>query len=75
LAWILPVLTPFFDLLFRYHTGIISSVSLVMVVKYDCCNRDFLIDHKFAMVLKSGDIPGQSNTYNLLSENRFHFFR
>jgi len=41
-----------------------ASISLVMVVQPNFCNRDFVIDHKFLMGLRSGEFPGQANTFN-----------
>jgi len=40
-----------------------GAISLVVVVQSNFCNRDFLIDHKFSMGLRSGEFPGQSNTF------------
>ena len=42
-------------------------ISLVMVVQSHFCNQDFLIDHKFAMRLRSGEFPDQSITSNFAS--------
>jgi len=44
-----------------------ASISLVMVVQSNFCNRGFLIDHKFSMGLRSGEFPGQSITLNFAS--------
>jgi len=52
-----------------------ASISLVMVVQSNFCNRDFLTDHKFSMGLRSDEFPVQSITFNLLPENRLHFYR
>jgi len=49
------------------HTWMMASISLVMVVQSNFCNRDFLIDHKFSMGLISGEFPGQSITSNFAS--------
>jgi len=38
-----------------------ASVSLVMVVKQNFSNRDFVIDQKFSMGLRSAEFPDQSN--------------
>ena len=38
-------------------TWVMASISLVMVVWSNFCNRDFLIDHKFSMGLRSGVFP------------------
>jgi len=35
-----------------------------MVVQYHFCNQDVLIDHKFSIGLRSGEFPGQPNTFN-----------
>ena len=43
----------------------VTSISLVMVVQSNFCNRDFVIDHKFSIELRSGEFPGQSRTFNL----------
>jgi len=42
-----------------------DSISLVIVVQSNIFNRDFVIDHKVSVVLRSSEFPGQSNTYNL----------
>jgi len=42
-------------------------IRLVMVVQSNFCNRDFLIDRKFSMRLRSGEFPGQSITSNFAS--------
>ena len=47
------------DLLSRYHAGIMASISLFMVVSYNFCIRDFVIDHKLSI-----GFSGQSNTFN-----------
>jgi len=49
------------------HTWMMASISLVMVVQSNFCNRDFLIDHKFSMGLRWGEFPGQPITFNLAS--------
>jgi len=36
-----------------------------MVVQSNFGNRDFVIDHKFSIYLRSGEFPGRSNTVNL----------
>jgi len=35
-----------------------------MVVQYNCCYRDFVIDREFSMGLTSREFPGQSDTLN-----------
>ena len=40
------------------HSWMMASISLVMVVRSNFCNRDFFIDHKFSMGLGLGEFPG-----------------
>jgi len=50
-----------FYLRLRYpgcHTWVMASISLIMVVQSNFCNRYFLIDHKVSMGLRSGEFPG-----------------
>jgi len=49
------------------HTWMMASISLVMVVRSNFCKRDFLIDHKFSMGLRSGEFPVKSITFNFAS--------
>jgi len=49
------------------HTWLMASISLVVVVQSNFCNRDFLVDHKFSMGLRSGELPGQTITFNFAS--------
>jgi len=49
------------DLLSRYPT----SISLVTMGQTNFCKRDFVIDHKFSMGLRSGEFPSQSSTFIL----------
>ena len=43
---------------------LMASISLVMVVRSNFCNRDFLTNHRFSMALRSGEFPVQSITFN-----------
>jgi len=52
-----------------------ASVSLVMVVRSNFCNRDFLIDHEFSMGLRSGEFPGQSITFTFASGKSSSLFQ
>jgi len=45
----------FFDLLSRYLTWMMTSISLVMAVQSNFCNWYFVYDHKFSMRLRSGE--------------------
>jgi len=49
------------------HTWMMASISSVMIVQSNFCNRDFLTDHKFSMRLRSGEFPGQSITFKFAS--------
>ena len=42
----------------------LASISLAMVVQYNYCNQKFFTGHRFSMGLRSGEFPGQSNTFN-----------
>ena len=40
-----------------------ASMSLVFVVQFSICKRDFKIDQRFSIGLRSGEFPGQSKTF------------
>jgi len=44
------------------HTGMMASISLVIDLQSNFCNREFFIDHTFSMGLTSGEFLRQSNT-------------
>jgi len=52
-----------------------ASISLVMVVQSNTFKRDFVIDHKVSMELRSSEFLGQSITYNLCFLNIAFTFR
>jgi len=62
---LLSVLGSFLWFISRYHTWIMTFINLSMVVQSNFCNRDFVIDHKFSITLRSGEFPRQSNTFYL----------
>jgi len=49
------------------HTWMMASISLVMVVQSNFCNRDFITDNKVSMGLRSGKFPRQSIACNFAS--------
>jgi len=52
-----------------------ASINLVMVAQSKIFNRDFVIDHKVSMELRSSEFLDQSNTYNLYFLNIAFTFR
>jgi len=54
-----------------------ASISLVMVVQHNFCDRDFVIDHKFSMGLRGLDLASfpVMLAYFFLSENRLRFLK
>jgi len=54
------VLAVCLDLLSRCHTWMMASISLVMVVPPNFCNRGFVIDYRFSTELRSGEFSVQS---------------
>jgi len=65
LAWSLCFWQFFFYLLSLYHTSIMASISLAMMVQSNIFNRDFVSDHKVSMELRYRGFLSQSNTFNL----------
>ena len=65
----------FFYLLSRWHTWMMTSINLVMVAQCNIFNRDFVIDHKVSMELRSSEFLDQSNTNNLWFLNIAFTFR